>query len=298
MQFVGVDMENKKLIQRMVWGYVLLLALAIVQETLVYIHVFINQSFTWMELVFAIGCLAALLLGFLAPAGFSAVVTFIYIVAYFVWLATYAEVNVLSFSLLWQIPANVAAAAFIKAGLVRNKRMMERLEELQHKHPEVDLATLLGNKEAFKETLVKQSNLAHRYSETYNFCLAMFKIEFLPMVQEALGSQGYARLLASLSEAIRKQIRYEDYKFALDGGRFIVLLPMTNQAYLKALTDRIKNALMDIPFQDRNGRELKLVIRAGALVFAKEQFRKYGDADAVISKLERNTETDLIGEYI
>ncbi|MEJ9219102.1 GGDEF domain-containing protein [Paenibacillus glucanolyticus] len=291
-------MENKRWVQRAVWGYALLTGLAVLQELLVYINVFRDQSFTLLELGFAIGCLAALMLGFLAPAGVSVVCIFVYIVAYFVWLTTYAKVDVLSISWLWLLPANVAVAAFIKIGLVRNKRLMERLEELHRKNPEVDLATALGNKEAFRETLIKQSNLANRYSDTYNFCLVMFKIEFLPMVQESLGSQGYAQLLASLSEGIRKHIRYEDYKFALDRGRFIVLLPMTDQEYLMTLTDRIRHALVDIPSQDGKGGELNLVIRTGALVFAKEQFSQYEDADAVIAALERNTETDLIGEYI
>ncbi|ETT38484.1 putative diguanylate cyclase [Paenibacillus sp. FSL R5-808] len=295
---IEVDMENKRWVQRAVGGYALLIGLAVLQELLVYINVFRDQSFTLLELGFAIGCLAALMLGFLAPAGVSVVCIFVYIVAYFVWLTTYAKVDVLSISWLWLLPANVAVAAFIKTGLVRNKRLMERLEELQRKNPEVDLATALGNKEAFRETLIKQSNLANRYSDTYNFCLVMFKIEFLPMVQESLGSQGYAQLLASLSEGIRKHIRYEDYKFALDRGRFIVLLPMTDQEYLMTLTDRIRHALVDIPSQDGKGGELNLVIRAGALVFAKEQFSQYEDADAVIAALERNTETDLIGEYI
>ncbi|EFU43816.1 putative diguanylate cyclase [Paenibacillus vortex V453] len=295
---IEVDMENKRWVQRAVGGYALLIGLAVLQELLVYINVFRDQSFTLLELGFAIGCLAALMLGFLAPAGVSVVCIFVYIVAYFVWLTTYAKVDVLSVSWLWLLPANVAVAAFIKTGLVRNKRLMERLEELQRKNPEVDLATALGNKEAFRETLIKQSNLANRYSDTYNFCLVMFKIEFLPMVQESLGSQGYAQLLASLSEGIRKHIRYEDYKFALDRGRFIVLLPMTDQEYLMTLTDRIRHALVDIPSQDGKGGELNLVIRTGALVFAKEQFSQYEDADAVIAALERNTETDLIGEYI
>jgi GGDEF domain-containing protein len=298
MLLIEVDMENKRWVQRAVGGYALLIGLAVLQELLVYINVFRDQSFTLLELGFAIGCLAALMLGFLAPAGVSVVCIFVYIVAYFVWLTTYAKVDVLSISWLWLLPANVAVAAFIKTGLVRNKRLMERLEELQRKNPEVDLATALGNKEAFRETLIKQSNLANRYSDTYNFCLVMFKIEFLPMVQESLGSQGYAQLLASLSEGIRKHIRYEDYKFALDRGRFIVLLPMTDQEYLMTLTDRIRHALVDIPSQDGKGGELNLVIRAGALVFAKEQFSQYEDADAVIAALERNTETDLIGEYI
>ena len=43
---------------------------------------------------------------------------------------------------------------------------------------------------------------------------------------------------------------------------------------------------------------LKLVVRAGGLVFQKEQFSRYEHIDDVIAALERNTETDLIGEYI
>lgn len=55
---------------------------------------------------------------------------------------------------------------------------------------------------------------------------------------------------------------------------------------------------MDLQIIDKKGNELQTVIRSGALVFQKEQFSKYEDIDAVIAALERNTETDLIGEYI
>lgn len=76
------------------------------------------------------------------------------------------------------------------------------------------------------------------------------------------------------------------------------MCPMANHEFLQALTDRIKQALMDIHFLDKKGQPLKLVIRAGAVVFQKEQFSKYADIEAVIAALERHTETDLIGEYI
>ncbi|MNJ68738.1 GGDEF domain protein [compost metagenome] len=128
--------------------------------------------------------------------------------------------------------------------------------------------------------------------------MAMFKIDFLPLVQESLGTQRYSNLLLELSRTIQQQIRYEDYKFSIDKGRFIILCPMTNHEFLQALTDRIKLAMMDVHFLDRKGQPLKLVIRAGAVVFQKEQFGKYKDIDAVIAALERHTETDLIGEYI
>ncbi|MNI64956.1 GGDEF domain protein [compost metagenome] len=165
-------------------------------------------------------------------------------------------------------------------------------------NPIIDLDTTLGNKEALADTLIKQSNLAKRYSEQYGFCMAMFKIDFLPIVQEALGPDRYAQLLLKLSGTIQKQIRYEDYKFFVEEGRFIILCPMMNHEYLQLLTDRIKTAMMEIDFPDKKDQPLKLVVRTGAVVFHKEQFDKYENLDGVIAALERKTETDLIGEYI
>lgn len=291
-------MRNKAPILRMAWGYAILIGLAVVQQLLVYLKLYINQSYTLIDVVFSIAALGALVVGFVIPVGVSVVIGFIYLVSYFVWLVTYADVNVISFSWWLLIPANVAVAAFIKAGLVRSARVMERLQELQDRNPEIDLDTSLGNREAFADTVIKQSNLAKRYSDQYGFSMAMFKIEFLSLVQESLGSVRYAQFLQELSNTIQKQIRYEDYKFYVDRGRFVILCPMTNVDFLPEMTKRIKDAMMNLQFIDKKGNELQTVIKSGALVFQKEQFDKYEHVDAVIAALERNTETDLIGEYI
>ncbi|HFL3236871.1 TPA: diguanylate cyclase, partial [Clostridioides difficile] len=113
-----------------------------------------------------------------------------------------------------------------------------------------------------------------------------------------LGSVRYAQFLQELSNTIQKQIRYEDYKFYVDRGRFVILCPMTNADFLPEMTKRIRDAMMNLQFIDKKGNELQTVIKSGALVFQKEQFDKYEHVDAVIAALERNTETDLIGEYI
>lgn len=171
-------MRNKAPILRIAWGYASLIGLAVIQQLVVYLKIYMNQSYTTLDVVFSIVSLAALILGFVIPVGVSVVAGFIYLVSYFVWLVTYADVSVLTFSWWLLIPANVAVAAFIKASLVRNARVMERLQELQERNPEIDLDTSLGNKDALADTLVKQSNLARRYSEQYGFSMAMFKIEF------------------------------------------------------------------------------------------------------------------------
>lgn len=291
-------MNNRIPVRRTMVGYTLLIALAMVQQLLVFWNVYLEQQFGTVELLITIGSLIALLAGFWLPRGIAVVLTFVFLVSYFVWVVTFAPTNPLTIMELFLIPATLLIATLIKAGLIRNRRLVERLEELHNITPQVDLDTTLGNKDALTESLVKHSNLARRYPEQYNFCIAMFKIEFLPLVQESVGSSGYARLLLTLSDTIQKQIRFEDYKFAIDNGRFIILCPMTNKDYLQPLTRRIRDAMMNIQFPDRKGQELQLVVRSGALVFQPEEFSKYANIDDVIASLERNTETDLIGEYI
>ncbi|WP_054954662.1 GGDEF domain-containing protein [Paenibacillus dakarensis] len=291
-------MIRKSPVRRAELGYTLMILLVIAQQVHFYWNIYEKHIFSTKEILFSLTTLAALLIGFVLPVGVLAVGIFIFLVSYFVWLSTYAPVNILTISWMLFIPANVIIAAFIRSVLIQNHRFIERLEAFKMKNPDIDLNTSLGNKASFSDTLVKQSNLANRYPDQYNFCLAMFKIEFLPLVKESLGSQRYAQLLLELSHTIQDQIRFEDYKFSIDNGRFIILCPLTQPENIKNLTDRIKQAMMDMPFIDKHGRTLKLVIRAGAIVFQKDQFRKYEDSDAVIAALDRNTETDLIGEYI
>ncbi|MGG4403686.1 diguanylate cyclase [Paenibacillus amylolyticus] len=291
-------MRNKAPTRRIAWGYALLIGLALMQQLMIYLKVYMDQSYTTGDLIFSIVSLSALVFGLFLPVGVSVVTGFVYLVSYFVWLVTYADANVLVFSWWLLIPANVAVAAFIKASLLRSARVVERLQDMQDRNPEIDLDTTLGNKGALADTLIKHSNLARRYSEKYGFSIAMFKIEFLPLVMESLGSVRYAQFLLEISGTIQKQIRYEDYKFFVDRGRFVIICPMVNVEYLPLLTQRIKKAIMDLHIIDKKGNELQTVIRSGALVFQKEQFSKYEDIDAVIAALERNTETDLIGEYI
>ena len=279
-------------------GYTLLTLLMILQQTGIFIQVYQEQTFTGMELLISSLSLAALIFGFLVSGGVTAVCVFVFMVAYFVWLVTLAEVNWITLQAFLWIPGSMVVASVIREGLIQQKRLVERIEDLRLRNPEVDFDTTLGNTGALKDTLVKQINLANRYSDQYHFCIAMFKIEFLPLVRETLGSQGYAELLLELSDTIQKHIRYEDYKFYVDKGRFVVLFPLTKQEYLRSLTERIKNALMDVKLISRRDEDLKLIIRSGALVFSKDQFSGYKDFEAVIAALERNAETDLIGEYI
>lgn len=291
-------MKNNAITHRLAWGYAILIGLAILQQLLVYLHLYMNQSYTLLHIVLSTASLAALALGLLLPVGVSVVLGFVYLVIYFVWLVTFADSNVLVFSWWLLIPANLAISAVIKRRLVRSARIIERLEQMKDHNPEIDLDTTLGNKQALGDTLIKQSNLARRYSDCYGFCIAMFKIEFLPLVMESLGSVRYAQFLLEISQTIQKQIRYEDYKFFVDRGRFVILCPMVNGDYLPMLTRRIKKNVMDLEVLDKRGNELQTVIKSGALVFQKEQFSKYDNIDAVLAALERNTETDLIGEYI
>ncbi|MEW4372241.1 diguanylate cyclase domain-containing protein [Paenibacillus kandeliae] len=291
-------MKNRIPVRRTLVGYSLLIAIAVIQQLVVFWNVYLNQHFGALELGIVVGSLVGLAAGLWLPRGISVVFIFIFMVSYFVWMVTYAPLNPIVFFNFFLVPANVLVGALIKLSLIGDRRLAERLEELQDVTPQLDIDTTLGNKAALNEALIKHSNLARRYADRYNFCIAMFKIEFLPLVRESVGSAGYARLLLLLSDTIQKQIRFEDYKFAIDNGRFIIICPMTDKDYLQPLTRRIRDAMMDVYFPDLSAQELQLVVRSGALVFHAEQFEKYESLDGVIAALERNTETDLIGEYI
>lgn len=250
-------MRNKAPTRRIAWGYALLIGLALMQQMMIYLKVYMDQSYTTGDLIFSIVSLGALVFGLFLPVGVSVVTGFVYLVSYFVWLVTYADANVLVFSWWLLIPANVAVAAFIKASLLRSARVVERLQDMQDRNPEIDLDTTLGNKGALADTLIKHSNLARRYSEKYGFSIAMFKIEFLPLVMESLGSVRYAQFLLEISGTIQKQIRYEDYKFFVDRGRFVIICPMVNVEYLPLLTQRIKKAIMDLHIIDKKEMSCK-----------------------------------------
>ncbi|WP_409344030.1 diguanylate cyclase domain-containing protein [Paenibacillus sp. MBLB4367] len=279
-------------------GYAMLIGLMMVQQLLIYLNVYLDQSYTAVEIGFSIAALSALLAGFIVPLGVAVVGVFVFVISYLVWLVTYAHADVLTVTWLLLIPANGVIAAFVKSHLIRNKRVMERLDELKDTNPQMDLDTSLMNKEALADMVVKQSNLAKRYTDRYGFSMAMFKIEFLPLVLESLGSVLYAQLLLELSQTIQKQLRFEDYKFSIDEGRFIILCPMTDRDYFDMVTDRIKQAMMNVSFTGKNGQELKLIVRTGAIAFRKEQFGQYQRIDDVIAALERGTETDLVAEYV
>ncbi|WP_018751763.1 GGDEF domain-containing protein [Paenibacillus sanguinis] len=285
-------------LHRLVWGYALLIAIALLQEQLVFWHIYTTQAFTVQDLLLNAAALLALLAGLLLPVGISIVGVFVFFVGYLVWLATYAPPQVITISWLLLIPANILVATLIKTYLIRSGRYLERIRELERKIPRTDPYTSLGNKDALADAIINQSNLARRNPEQYNFSLALFKIDFLPLVQESLGSQRYTALLQELSDTIQKQIRHEDSKFFVDHARFVIICPMTRAEFLEPLTERIKQAMMAVPFADLKGRPLKLVIRTGALVFQPDQFEKYANVDSIIAALERNAETDLIGEYI
>ncbi|GGN94273.1 GGDEF domain-containing protein [Saccharibacillus kuerlensis] len=291
-------MKNALFVRQFSLGYVALIALAIVQTLLLNWQIYQIDGPHTREIVLGSLALVALGTGLFIPVGVSAVLVFVFIVAYFVWLTTYGPVDVLGVSWLLLVPADLLAAGLLGRGLIRSRRLLERLDALQTLNPEVDPETSLGNRLALQDTLIKQSNLARRYSEHYGFCMMLFKIDFLPAVQELLGSRRYAQLLVELSGVIQKEIRFEDYKFSIEGGQFVVICPMTRADDLQMLKGRIKQAMMDHRIEGKNGLPVNFVVRAGGLVFHEEQFSKYGDADAVVAALVRNSETDLIGEYI
>lgn len=56
-------MRNNAPTQRLAWGYAILISLAIVQQFFVYLHLYMNQSYTKLDVVLSIASLGALAAG-------------------------------------------------------------------------------------------------------------------------------------------------------------------------------------------------------------------------------------------
>lgn len=292
------SVDQKRTLRNIDIGYLCLIVLLLLEQCAVYGNLYADQSFTVWEIVASLTALGAMAAGFFLPTGVSVVLVFIFAVSYLVWLATHGRSDFLEVSWLLFIPANILMASFFKNGLIRTKTIMNRLDDLNNENPSIDLYTRLGNKQAFADTLSKQSNLARRYPEKYDFSIAMFKIEFLPLVLESLGEERYSKFLLEISNTIQQQIRHEDSKFSIDMGRFIIVCPLTDRSFFPIVADRVKGAMMNMSFEDKNGQPLKLVVRAATMGFDSERIDFFLRTDDVIAALERGTETDLIAEYI
>lgn len=291
-------MREQTFLRSMIKGIIPFIVLAAIEELIVYYKVYITAQYSTLDVLLRLGVIAALVIGYVVPLGYLVVGGFVFLVSYFVWISTYAPLHVTTLLVVLFIPANAFVAAYMKSRIIRGQRIMERLDAILELNPQLDVSTELGNLDAFQDTYMKQSHLVQRYGEQYYFSMAMFQIEFLPLVQESLGSVGYAKLLLTLSSTIQGEIRAEDYKFAMEGGRFIILCPLSNQDIFLAVAQRVKQSMMDVQLQNKHGEPHKLVIRAGTINFDPESCNKYQTIDQVISALVRKTETDLIGEYI
>lgn len=291
-------MNSGKSLRNLDFGFLFLVALLLAEQAAVYLKLSLYPTYTGWEIGASLGSLAAIASGFMIPLGYSVVGSFFFLVAIVVWVTTHDLGQSSNSIWLLAIPANVLIATLFKHRVIRTKRILERLDALEDTNPSIDLDTGLGNREALADTLSKQANLARRYSDKYGFSIAMFKIEFLPLVLESLGTERYSKFLIEVSHAIGQQIRLEDSKFSIDLGRFVIVCPLTNVEWFPIVTDRVKTALTNLNIEDKRGNPLTLVVRAAMLHFDKTQFELYRNVDDVIAALERGTETDLVAEYI
>lgn len=289
---------NKRDVRNLDLGYSCLIVLLFIEQALVFLSVYQNQTYPAWALGASVGALAAMAAGYWLPAGFSVVIAFLFFVSYFVWQTIYGFHEVLQVAWILIIPANLMVASFVRNRIIRMKRILERLNALKDQNPVLDLQTGLGNYDAFADALLKQATLAARYNNKYGFSLALFKIDFLPLVMESVGAGRYAQFLVEISNTMQQQIRNEDSKFSIDNGRFLILCPLTEHAYFSTVVERVKTAMMNLSFEDKNGEPLKLVVRASLMHFDKEQFDLFTHADQLIATLDRRTEIDLIAEYV
>jgi diguanylate cyclase (GGDEF)-like protein len=100
-----------------------------------------------------------------------------------------------------------------------------------------DALTGLGNRRALDRELAAAVARAARHGE--RFCVVMLDVDDLKRVNDVFGHAAGDDLLRHLARRLLTSLRTEDRAFRVGGDEFVVLLPHTGPAEVRALVSRV-----------------------------------------------------------
>jgi len=278
-------------------GFLLLVFLLIIQQLIIYIKVGVGNPLTMEMYVLSFTGLLSIVfgyfIGFRAAIGYSLV-----FIGGFLTYLLLGRYDVEMFHYIWMLVVAFCSisSAFLNSTrnqIYENEEYMQMIEE---DAMYVDPTTKLMTDNAMYDTVAKHTALAYRY-DSYSFCIMMIRIEFIETIRLNLGTQEFQSLLNEISKTVRASLRIEDYKFLINGERFIIIFPMTPVGNLQVIKNRINKQIREIKVYDKNERLLEIILKAGIMEYNKINHETFSDIKKLLLALERRTEEDIHAEY-
>lgn len=288
---------NKEGLGRYETSYLVLIVIFIVQIFLLFLDIYMTQRFTIENFTIIVVQLIAILFSYFWGLLPAAIFSTIYILGYIVY-AVYGEkqTSLISYSLMLFVPLSIIYSGSMNRTRREIINDLNKLADLEEMKLKLDPNTNLENESAFREVLSKQVNLAYRYEE-YKFSLYMFRLEFIETLRNLLDVKEFNNLLEEIAEVIQGSIREEDYKFSVNGDRFVIITPLTSSSDIAPAIRRILERVERINIRDRYGDEINITLKAGGLDYSRDGHEMFKDYKRALLELQKATEVDVYGEY-
>lgn len=288
---------EKKVLNSYETSYVALITISIVQIFLAFLNIYNTQSFSIENFTVVIIGLISILIAYFWGLTPAAIFSIGYIIGGIIYVFNVeTKISMISYILWFFVPLSTIFAGNMNRIRKEIVSSLAKLEQLKIKELKIDANTSLENEYAFKEVLLKNANLAKRYSN-YSFSTFMFRLEFIDTLRILLEVREFNSLLESIAEVIQKSIREEDYKFIVSNNRFVIITPLTSTKDITPAIRRILEGVGKLNIKDKNGDKIDITLKAGGLDYSENNKEVFEDYKKLLLALQKATEVDIYGEY-
>ncbi len=140
-----------------------------------------------------------------------------------------------------------------------------RLHDLANRQAHTDMLTNLPNRRALIERLEDEIRRSKRYE--HYFTIVMMDLDRFKRVNDTFGHPTGDAVLKNIAESMSDVIRETDFLARYGGDEFTLLLPETDFATAKALSDRLKEVIAGYCDKNRLIGSIKLGLSVGIATF-------------------------------
>ncbi len=162
------------------------------------------------------------------------------------WVSTVEEIPWIDRAVIWKV--FLISISLIMLFLWRYymlKRYNVRLLELST----TDKLTGLNNRQKTDEMLIEERNKVHRYSD-YSCSVMMIDVDFFKNINDMHGHQMGDKVLQTLADILRNNVRLTDMVGRWGGEEFIVILPHTTVDEAITVAESLRYKVEKYPFID------------------------------------------------
>jgi diguanylate cyclase len=155
---------------------------------------------------------------------------------------------------------------------LRGRIQQERSQAL------IDPLTEIANRLAYNERIAQEYARWKRYRSSLVF--TVWDVDHFKRINDTYGHQAGDKVLKVVAKLLSTQVRETDFVARYGGEEFIILLPETDLAQARMVTEKIRAAVESCEFHYRGERVL-ITISCGLA-----QFREQDDPDTVFARAD------------